>query len=766
MRTRVVGWCISAVTPKLASLRYRVAIPASGLDHKGIRSLLIPGSEPAPLPPVDALVVVKTFSIHALLHVHAAARRGMPVILDLCDNIFYEDYGKTVGPRPHIMFQAMAMHATAIVVTTEALADVVRAHIPGAAIHVIPDGCENEATILKTENLVAHLAEPSLTKRTLKYVQHPTLFDGVSKVSLVKNLARRLSAKLSPRRIPIPETPVDMSDLDSHKRYIVWFGTHGAPYGQFGMLDLLSIRTALETVAKEQNCELVVISNNREKFDAHIAPMRIATRYVEWTPYVVRPWLQRANAVVIPNSLDSFSICKSANRTILALQAGAPVVATYTPALEPFRNCVWLDDFEGGLRAYLQDPDLARRHAREGQLIIARDFSTNAIASAWSDLLDSAPQEHGETMSTEAPTLLFAMNLPQDLDLLLPVMQACREQGVRPVAWVSASLVQKSPRVLATLMEQGIEFTPVDDRPDSPPLPDFPNHTIAVLNAAETNLNPHRFTRQVANIANERGILSATMQHGVDNIGLTYTDEKQRIDAISIASRKVYIWGGIDTLHPSIPADTAAKCIPIGHPKPEKPQIVRIPQLEDHKHIVGIFENLHWHRFNDDYRANFLTALQGTVNAFPHVTFLVKPHHAGVWLTSRYDGPLPSAPNLIVADPRHRDWEPYTATALFSYLQGVITTPSTVALDAARADVPVAIVADDEARMRYAPLTMLESSGDWGQFIGELQRSESGQAFRNLSRQFVARTIVGSDAASRIVSDLTSITGHQIPVSP
>ena len=48
--------------------------------------------------------------------------------------------------------------------------------------------------------------------------------------------------------------------------------------------------------------------------------------------------LSRADLFVMPSAADPFSLCKSANRAVLALANNVPVVATYLESLEPLRD--------------------------------------------------------------------------------------------------------------------------------------------------------------------------------------------------------------------------------------------------------------------------------------------------------------------------------------------------------------------------------------------------------------------------------------------
>jgi hypothetical protein len=285
----------------------------------------------------------------------------------------------------------------------------------------------------------------------------------------------------------------------------------------------------------------------------------------------------------------------------------------------------------------------------------------------------------------------------------------------------------------------------------------FPAGARALLTATETNLGPHRFTRKLSELALAHGLSVATLQHGFENVGLTYEDAEHPIDRVSIRAQRIYIWGGLETLHPRLDASVRERCIPVGCPKPA----AMAPADLDHllplgRPVVGVFENLHWQRYDDAYRQAFLDAVRLMADRFPQVTFLVKPHHAGVWLTHRYDGERPVAFNLLIADPQSPAWEHYTASALLGHMTAVITSPSTVALDAARQGLPVAVFAGGLDLSNYRPLPLLNAPGDWLAFVSAALDGNQRISLTRAAAGFVARVLVEGDGAQRIAADLAA----------
>jgi glycosyltransferase involved in cell wall biosynthesis len=764
-----VGWKVNALSARIASVRYRALLPMLALEGAGVRSHVFADARFAGLAELDALVIVKSFTAEDLRLAQEARARGIPVLLDLCDNIFIPGYGgRRKGPTPAQVFVAMAEHAVCIVTTTEPLADVIRAHVEGARVEVVPDGIELtqlEARMVQVVREASGREQQGRGGRAMRHgmrnALHRVRDEGVGALpSLVRSAVRRVGGAFAGRvrhslqAGPQPDTAAaDLPAVAPGTRRIVWFGNHGAEHARFGMLDILEWRTALEAVAAQFSIELVVISNDREKFEAHVRPLPFATRYVEWSPAAVSQWLASASAVIVPNSLDPFSVCKSANRTVTALAHGVPVVATMTPALRTLGDAVETGDPLQALLRILREPAPAQARARDGYRRAQMLFGEHALAARWLDLLQQSPR----TERRPEPELAVLLHLVQDLDLAVPILQEASRAGMDCEAWCTGSLLAKSPRVLATLKSQDIAYRVLPDEEELASFR-FPARTRSLLTVAETSLGPHRIPRLLTEAAVREGRFAATLQHGFENVGLTYEDELHTFEKVSIAAQRIYIWGPPETLHPRVDADVRARCVPVGCPKADRvPPAELQGLLPRDRPVVGIFENLHWHRYPEGYRHAFLQNVAEVARAWPHVLFLVKPHHAGMWLTHRYEGTLPDAGNLLVADPQSPEWEGHTAGALLPHLSAVITTPSTVALDAARQPLPVAVVAGELPLANYQPLPLLRSVADWNTFLASAMQPAGRASLAAQGNSFVQRVLVPGNAARRIVEDLKAV---------
>lgn len=403
-----IGWCVEAADYDTASFRYRCLTPALALEALGCRSTVL--TPTSILDDVDFVVFVKTFGLEHVRMAEELTRRGIPFALDLCDNIFSPEYRSNLKFTSADGFRAMATMAAHIVVPGEALARVVRRNVPGCVEPVVvPD-----AALSETDNAVLSQWRGLGRLQTASSTGRHTGGMGVV-IRRAASIRRRLSyyrrhpgAMLAQIRRAIgggTEPSQDDGVIRVYRvpRKVIWFGKHGTSHSDFGMKQLLVTIPFLEAVNRRTPVELVVISNNRAKFDAHFRRLSIKTRYRRWSNEAVYEEMKGADVFLMPNATDAFSACKSANRALLALACGVPVVATQLESMEPLRDAIVLDDWQGGLERYLLDEGGARREDLErAAKIIARDFSLGAIGNRWFSLLPRQQGTVGHPISTDS----------------------------------------------------------------------------------------------------------------------------------------------------------------------------------------------------------------------------------------------------------------------------------------------------------------------------------------------------------------------------
>lgn len=795
-----VAWKVSKKSIDIASVRYRALIPIRSLGFSEYQCSVHAAIQEINLDKIDLLVIVKSLSADDCLLAQEAAKKGIPVVFDLCDNIFTDTYSQNKGLNYHAgIFGSIIANCSAVVVTTEPLAQIVKSLSPKQlSVYIVPDGIDdgnknayNDVIKAKHDDLLPEESSfHQLRIQILKQKRFLILLKTYSLKVLLKLTYKKITSSLRRRvfksnsdrafvsrllgsqkkdafkgKAPAanPEILKEQDDSPNNGmppkkprnvRRLLWFGNHGAPHANYGMLDLLKLRELLEKIGQEFNIELVVVSNNQEKYESYIKPFRLKTYYVEWSASRVESLLQDATAVLVPNSLDAFSICKSANRTVHALCRGVPVIATMTPALEPLRECIVTDDDIEGIKSYLHSDARRKADVKRAQSLIDKLYGRESIYNLWSEVIKNVVTSTRD-IPKSSPEFIIVLHLIQDLDLALGIIAEAGRQKIELEVWCSASLLKKSPRVVGTLRKNLVNMKVLPDKLELQGIPEFPEGVKAVLAVTETNLGPHRFPRQIILAARQKGLKTGTLQHGFENVGLTYGDEQHPINKVDFVSDQIFIWSEIDKLDAKVDNSTRSRCVTVGWTKtPVVTPIILPGDWVEGETIVGVFENLHWHRYSDSYRNFFLEALDFLALANPAIKFLVKPHHAGMWLTNRYEGSLPSAKNLVIADPKAPEWEAFTAESILNVLSAVITTPSTVALDAAARRLPVAIVSFDLEIEKYRPLSLLNSCHEAQDFINKCLDQKERALLSEISERFYLENVAVGNASEKILKAL------------
>lgn len=357
------------------------------------------------------------------------------------------------------------------------------------------------------------------------------------------------------------------------------------------------------------------------------------------------------------------------------------------------------------------------------------------------------------TLFRRKPRVLILINLIQDLDLLLPLAIAFNENPAvdLDIAVIDRSW-QESPRIQHLLLQAGLKPKRISKAAAITGLQPSLSGVKALITASESSCGPHKAAYELTKRANKSLIPTYTLQHGFENVGLTYSDSTYPIEATRFASKTIFIWGELDTLHPNVSEETLKKCIPVGCPKHIHLTDNKISFTHPRRQLVAIFENLHWDRYDEPYRHNFLIDLTYAATQFPQITFLVKPHHAGRWLTDRYRGELPNVDNLVIANPLDPQWEGFTAPAILSIADAAITTPSTVAIDTALLQKPIAIVGYDLELTKYQPLPIFRQSEDWIDWIDKICTTTGYSSLQDIGKSFLQQQVAPRDAISGILA--------------
>lgn len=750
---------VNAVEPRLASFRYRSIWPSMALARLGHNCLITDDPDQVPLDrATQGIVFSKAFNQKSLELSWRAHNNDIPVVLDVCDNIFVPNYlGGTNGLLTVACFRAMAEFASCILVPTHALGEVVRQQLSGnrVQIHVIPDCVELETDV---DALLAKLKQASSGEVQLlpncsialksgkarlqqrlrsveEYLPARLASHGNRVISLfrtamsnninsnraairarVASFAKSLPGSLYWRKPSWPrlDKKCVADGMEQHRKTVLWFGNAGQAHGNYGIPTVLRFANELIRINEQQPIELLIVSNNLPKFREYIRRLPIPSRYEEWDPISIFKHIRSADLVILPNSNDSFSRTKSANRVLLALSQNVPVVAEDFAGLELLRDCVACEDIYQGLKRYLidgqTDTDLANAHR-----VLNQHFSILGIGEQLSVVLRNV----GATDLRSKPCLLFLFDLLQDVEVLKPVVNHFVEREDWRVRVLASNWLMSQPdSPVDYFNSRSITPTVLEREELLAGTPTAIDGADLVFLASETNLGPHRVAHHVANEAARKNIPAVTFQHGLENEGLTYFGENK---SVKFASKKIVVWNELPGNMENVSNDTRKKCLPIGIFRSTESRTVpaALRKKLPCDIVIGVFENLHWERYSDYFRSEFLHNLIATANNYEDCCFLVKPHPAGQWFALSDSVPYDLPSNIITIDNTDDDWRHISGTQLVRFMDAVITTPSTIAIDAAIANVPVAVIAQSLGALdMYSGLDRLDHADDWNEFVG------------------------------------------------
>lgn len=310
----------------LASVRYRIILPALMLSQHGYRVQLSPLPHPTTLEAIKPLlasdVVIFSKSVTELNEQLAqqAKQLGARMIFDICDN-YLDD------PQYARHYRFMINLADQVVANTQAMAEVIHAHT-GKTAQVIGEPVEGP----RGQPYFAP-AEPL----RLLWFGHPVNFDSLQ--------------AMIPHIFP----------LSQQRRLVLHIVT--APHDGI-----------------TQACTQF---NQRygHQFQLRLSPWSLPTTWQA---------LQDTDIVVIPTVKNQKKYVKSPNRLVESLWAGRFVVAQPLPAYQAFASWSWLNwDLLSGLQWALQHPQEVVRAVEASQSYIAHHCSPEVIAQRWAEVLDS-----------------------------------------------------------------------------------------------------------------------------------------------------------------------------------------------------------------------------------------------------------------------------------------------------------------------------------------------------------------------------------------
>jgi len=239
----------------LGRVRYGPLGPGSGLQEMRYTPALGSDASRSAARPRVA-IGVKPLRASDAAWVSRMRARGVPTVVDLCDNIFVDGYGGQASAIADSFGDSV--RGGLVTVPTTALRDVVRDNTDVAAerVMIVPDIVENARLLHRQMRLLG--ARPLSTAR----------LPGWGQVGAWAGRGMRALGMRGP--------------------VLIWFGNHGASHGSFGLDDLRLWEDALRDAAL-LGAQLLVVSNHRQRFEAIQGALPIRTRYFQWSPSPVDP---------------------------------------------------------------------------------------------------------------------------------------------------------------------------------------------------------------------------------------------------------------------------------------------------------------------------------------------------------------------------------------------------------------------------------------------------------------------------------------------
>jgi len=166
---------------------------------------------------------------------------------------------------------------------------------------------------------------------------------------------------------------------------VVWFGTAGSTQPHFGLPDLAEAIGELERLDARMPLHLGVISNDRESYERFVRTDAFPHRYHSWSTARAHARIAASDVCVLPTTINPFTVGKSANRAVLSLLLGTPVVATPLPAYAELEDLLAIGTCIGVvIDDLLAQPVRTRDRVEHAQRVLPDRFAPVAVVKQWS----------------------------------------------------------------------------------------------------------------------------------------------------------------------------------------------------------------------------------------------------------------------------------------------------------------------------------------------------------------------------------------------
>jgi len=351
--------------------------------------------------------------------------------------------------------------------------------------------------------------------------------------------------------------------------------------------------------------------------------------------------------------------------------------------------------------------------------------------------------------------IVLLISRPFDVELLISLYEKAKQQKDLDVSfWMLKKCDKRFPHVIPLLTEKDIAIDQFVSFAGPLKLLKSLQRTEMFLSTVESTAAPHKLPYIITKVANAMGVSTYTLQHGFENIGLNYCDDIHRPE-VKFAAKTIFTWGQPAEFPAWVNKKTLEKSIAVGCPKKLVILKNNPPINTGERPIIAVFDNLFWHRYDEKYRSTFLRHLQDISKQRKEFRFILKSHPNDVRKRSKeLAAILVNLENVEVVDLLGEE-ENLTTPWLLTRAVGVITTPSTIALDAALAKVPVAVSRYGLDLTYYSPLHLLDDFEDWQRYLDRLTEKSENSILKQNGERFLARVLVKGDPVSKMLSVMT-----------
>lgn len=311
-----------------ASVRVRCLAPCDALAAAGWSSELF---SPDRAHRYDLVVFQKAYDEDSLRLAQELKRRGVRLVLDICDNHLYNPAARThLAARAERLLRMLEI-VDAASVSTPALAD------------ALPDVHQ---PVLRVDDALDPLLKEAAG------------VDG----------GGRLPAALPRQR--------------EERLRVVWFGM------QTSDLDLVGQELAV--IHSELPLQLTAIGNSRRSARGFGRRSGVPVRFRGWRQNSFARALREHHVAIIPVAKNPFTAVKTSNRVVTSLLLGIPAVVSQIPSYEEFSGCVLVEDFTHNVLRYARDRDLAAAHVECGRALIRSRYTREHLVDQWSKVFEAA----------------------------------------------------------------------------------------------------------------------------------------------------------------------------------------------------------------------------------------------------------------------------------------------------------------------------------------------------------------------------------------